>query len=67
MSEPNRNVSGTDRAHAAILELVGAQSALNMQPSPIETPVGDYLADVDKQAAHAYDHICAAIDILREA
>jgi len=45
----------------AIGELIGAQSALNMVPSPIENPQGEYLSDRDEWAKHAYEHISAVI------
>ncbi len=67
MSQP-RSINGhgtTDPAHAAISELISAMSALNMEPSPKPASEGaTYLSDTDEWAAHAYEHIAAAIDML---
>ncbi len=52
-----------DPIRHAISELISAQSALNMEPSPQDAD-GPYLSDRDKWAAHAYEHIAAAIDVL---
>lgn len=65
MSEPIRNYK--DRLHGAIEELISAESALNMEPSPVvDTSDTHYLTDVDMWVAHAYKHICAAIHLINE-
>lgn len=63
MSIPNRNCASP--IQGAIGELVSAQSALNMEPSPItEGSTGPYLSDSDKWVADAYEHIAAELDYL---
>lgn len=42
-------------------ELISAQSALNMEPTPIENPEGPYSSDKDFWVNHAYAHIQAAL------
>jgi hypothetical protein len=65
MSQPRTRLYPDETpTRAAIDELVSAQSALNMEPSPMAYPEGPYLSDQDKWAADAYQHICAAIKIL---
>jgi hypothetical protein len=54
-----------DPLHGVIAELISAQSSLNMEPEPLEKPLGDgqFLSERDKWASHAMEHITAAIDI----
>jgi hypothetical protein len=47
-----------------IHELISAQSALNMPPTPIQGISGEYLSESDKWASVAYDHIMRAMKIL---
>lgn len=70
MSEPNRDAA--DALRGAMSELVSAQSALNMVPDPIivaDKPDGGpiYLSECDSWAAHSYEHITAAFDLLMRA
>lgn len=66
MSKPTEYGSKTtpDNApHRAVLEIISAMSALNMCPEPIENPHPEdmFLSELDRWAAHAYEHLNAAI------
>lgn len=62
MAEPRTD--WPDPVAGAIIELMSAESALNMHPSPIAEPQGEYLSDTDQWVAHAYQHIRAAIELV---
>ena len=48
--------------YGVIIEITSAISALNMVPSPIADPKGDYLSDKDEWAAHSIEQMSAAQD-----
>lgn len=63
-----------DPINGAVNEIISAQSALNMPPklvpgTPQEWPDGrpPFLSEADEWAKHAYEHLNAAIDLLRRA
>lgn len=68
MSEPR---IGTDTMTVRELltttmnELVSVQSALNMEPTPIENPDGPYTSDRDEWVRHAYAHLEGVHETLR--
>lgn len=62
MSAPRTDY--VDPIEGARIELISAMSALNMEPSPIEHPIGPYLSDRDEWARHAYEHIIVAFGLL---
>lgn len=66
MSEPKTDYE--DKLVGARLELVAAQSALNMEPAPIplHEQRGRFLVHVDGWAEHAHEHIIAAMQLLAE-
>lgn len=66
MSAPVRWFPGCNAAEMALIEIIGAQSALNMIPEKLPAPERDahYLADTDKWARHAYEHLNVAADLL---
>jgi len=53
--------------HGALLEIVSAMSALNMQPEALPEPKGEYLSETDRWAEHAMEHLNRAIENLSEA
>lgn len=59
-----------DPLAAAFQELLGASSALHMLPEPLDRDnIADgtrYLADADKWARHANEHINAAMGFLSQ-
>ena len=63
MSEPRH---GHSLQHA-LSEIISAESALNMEPEPMEEPTGQYLSETDQWAAHAMEHLHAAFDTINKA
>jgi len=61
MSTPRTDYE--DKVEGTLSELASAKTALNMEPSPLSTPRGIRLFEVDHWAEHAYEHICAAITL----
>lgn len=53
----------------ALIEIISAQSSLNMQPNPVKKPPKDarYLSELDEWAKHAMEHLRAAFDLVRRA
>jgi hypothetical protein len=47
-------------------ELISAQSALNMEPDPIEGPSGRFLSECDGWARHSMTHIKHACKLMHE-
>ena len=73
MSAPERWKPGCDVAQLVLLELISAESSLNMEPYPVDQEVIDqlekdgeikYLSRVDRWAAHAMEHMQAASDAI---
>lgn len=67
MSDPKTTTD--DPIRSAMSEILSAQSALNMYPDPIP-PNSDeprHLADSDRWAQHAQEHLVAAFDLIRQA
>ena len=69
MSKPTKYDSKTtpnSATHRAVLEIISAMSAINMYPEPIENPHPEdrFLSELDRWAAHAYEHLDAALDHL---
>lgn len=57
-----------DPIQGAMLELISAQSSLNMAPEPMEhKPEEFYLSQVDYWAAHSMEHMQAVFKYLRAA
>lgn len=50
----------------AIQEILSAQSALNMEPSPLRESKGTYLSETDYWAEHAYEHLNQALQALTD-
>ena len=48
-------------------EIISAMSALNMEPEPMQKPVGKFLSESDKWVHHAMEHLKRAMDLHREA
>lgn len=67
MSEPLR--TSEDALLAVLSEIVSAESALNMEPRPIEAPRhgAKYLSERDEWAQHAMEHLRAAFKFGTEA
>lgn len=57
MSAPSNNIWS---------ELISAQSALNMEPDPIEGKSGRFLSECDGWARHSMTHLKHANKLLRE-
>lgn len=55
-----------DPVMGARMEIISAMSSLHMRPEPLENPSSkeDYLVFQDKWAAHAHEHLEAAIEYL---
>lgn len=62
--EPIRDCK--DKLEGVAREILGAMSALNMEPEPLDPPTGVYLSSRDKWANHALRHLEAAFDLLKE-
>lgn len=64
MSDPRLGVSHPLKA--ARLEIIGAESALNMEPEPLEdvTEEDIFLSQRDKWVKHAMEHLGAAFQLL---
>jgi hypothetical protein len=67
MSRPRTDYD--DPLYGITAELIAAQSALNMEPLPKKElrPGAHYLSDLDEWAAHAYEHITAALKLAHRA
>lgn len=58
MGKPYKSVSPID---TAMMNIISAESSLNMMPQPIESKSGTkYLSETDANAAHSVEHIQVA-------
>jgi hypothetical protein len=57
----------TDNAHGAVLEIISAMSALNMEPLPLKDadPEAIFLSDTDHWVNHSMDHLHRAVELLQ--
>lgn len=65
MSKPN--IHKQNFIDNTISDCISAVSALNMLPSPIENPEGDFLCNTDEWAKHAEEHLMTIITNLKYA
>jgi len=65
MSKPN--IHKLNIINNTITDTISAVSALNMLPSPIENPEGDFLCNTDEWVKHAEEHLITIITNLRYA
>ena len=66
MSNPITN--SNNPIQAARVEIISAMSSLHMEPEQLDEPLdkANYLAFQDKWAAHACEHLNAALEHLRK-